>query len=665
MVQCGFKTAIHYRDEKTGEYIPYVCPEDIEEYILDSGLCIFHDGDPKIKEAHKQTIQKELTKKIEDSKLLICIGYCLPDISFEESHFDKSVNFSGAVFMGLINFSNAQFKEANFSETEFTRANFHGAQFTQKANFFKAKFTKEANFSETKFKEADFLMAEFTKACFSLAQFTRADFAGARFTGEANFIEAQFKEANFIEAQFKEVNFFKAQFITVRFSQAQFIKASFSEAQFSEAAVFHDARFTDQAYFAGARFTGEANFIETQFIQQAAFSKTQFAEKVSFYGAQFAYIADFPNAQFSKEAVFYEAQFNDEANFSGARFTSEAYFSSKFTDANFLRTQFADKANFHEAQFTKLADFSETYVKDATFTKAHFREAFFYKTQFADKADFSEIVSTTKKDNPQMDFHNVQFDIPEHITFLKANLSEVSFVNTDITRVRFGEDVMWGDKFKVREEREIEDQLKTKNSATDIQLGDVLAVYRNLRENYEFRMRYDEAGEFFVREMEMKRSYQTLNSRSRKNILRLKWWIKEISSLEEKNKVGLGQNDWISRNISLTGLYYHLSKYGQSFFRPTIFGIGIVLFSTLLWSIQPNAAGEFLVYNMNFSQVVNSSNLEVAFGRSLTNFLPSLSFGTPLNVGLLDVAFKIVGGAVTFGLIIIALRRKFERKFRH
>jgi hypothetical protein len=48
----------------------------------------------------------------------------------------------------------------------------------------------------------------------------------------------------------------------------------------------------------------------------------------------------------------------------------------------------------------------------------------------------------------------------------------------------------------------------------------------------------------------------------------------------------------------------------------------------------------------------------------LLYFLPSLSFGTD-TVGLLDVAFKIVGGAVTFGLIITALRRKFERKFRH
>ncbi len=132
----------------------------------------------------------------------------------------------------------------------------------------------------------------------------------------------------------------------------------------------------------------------------------------------------------------------------------------------------------------------------------------------------------------------------------------------------------------------------------------------------------------------------------------------------------MGQNDWFSRNISLTGLYYHLSKYGQSFSRPALFGVGIVLLSTLLWLTQPNPSGDFLLSNMTVPQLVTvnktsgQTNLEIAFVRSLTNFLPSLSFGTD-TVGLLDVAFKIVGGAVTFGMIIIALRRKFERKFRH
>jgi hypothetical protein len=37
-----------------------------------------------------------------------------------------------------------------------------------------------------------------------------------------------------------------------------------------------------------------------------------------------------------------------------------------------------------------------------------------------------------------------------------------------------------------------------------------MAIYRNLRENYEYRLRYDEAGEFFIREMELKRKLHTL-----------------------------------------------------------------------------------------------------------------------------------------------------------
>ena len=165
-----------------------------------------------------------------------------------------------------------------------------------------------------------------------------------------------------------------------------------------------------------------------------------------------------------------------------------------------------------------------------------------------EKVDFSDVQST-EKTYPHIDFHNVQFDNQEHTIFLKNNLSEVSFVNTDITRVRFGEDVVWGNNFKIREERDIEKRLETANIAKGIQLGDALAVYRNLRENYEFRMRYDEAGEFFIREMEMKRQYRQ-DTKDRQFQIR--------------------RNNPIVRNLSLTGLYYHLSKYGQSFSRPTI-----------------------------------------------------------------------------------------------
>ena len=51
--------------------------------------------------------------------------------------------------------------------------------------------------------------------------------------------------------------------------------------------------------------------------------------------------------------------------------------------------------------------------------------------------------------------------------------------------------------------------------------------------------------------------------------------------------------------------------------------------------------------------------------RSVADFIPLLPMGTGIEVGIIDYVIKIVGGAVTFGLIAIALRRRFERKYRH
>ena len=228
----------------------------------------------------------------------------------------------------------------------------------------------------------------------------------------------------------------------------------------------------------------------------------------------------------------------------------------------------------------------------------------------------------------------------------------------------------YGDKneYKILEENEIENSLMNHEKVQNIRLGSILAVYRSLRENYEYRLRYDEAGEFFIREMEMKRKYKEVGSKKNDG---------PTNGISVKNKndgqiiIEIRRNNWIIRNFSITGLYYHLSRYGQSFSRPSLFGIGIVLISTLLWLTQPNPAADFSIRDMTIPQIItipemdNKTNIEITLERGLTNFLPGLSFGTELNAGLLDVAFKIVGGAVTFGLIIIALRRKFERKFRH
>jgi hypothetical protein len=51
------------------------------------------------------------------------------------------------------------------------------------------------------------------------------------------------------------------------------------------------------------------------------------------------------------------------------------------------------------------------------------------------------------------------------------------------------------------------------------------------------------------------------------------------------------------------------------------------------------------------------------FQRSLADFLPLLSLPSEIKVGVIDYMIKIVVGVLTFGLIAIALRRKFERKY--
>jgi uncharacterized protein YjbI with pentapeptide repeats len=636
VVHCGFKIDIRYRDEETGEYVPYKCPET--ENILDSGLCIFHDEnylkESKNKEVNEQNFNRKFLEKMAISESLICIGYYLPDVSFEKKQFVKIVNFSGAVFVGKANFLEAQFTEAYFHYTQFkNEADFTEAQFTKEAHFYKAQFTKEAHFSGAHF---------FKTGDFYGANFTETNFAGAQFAEAANFEAAQFAQANFERARFAQ-------------------DANFSKSEFAQDANFFDARFT-RADFLGARFIDNANFASSEFKEKANFYRVVFHKEALFSNVRFVQGADFLGVDFGEKAHFNEARFHKEALFYQVRFLRG--------EADFVAVEFREKANFTDAEFRKKSNYTRSiFTEEAVFLGADFQnEVNFNGVQFLDKANFVSakfavgvnfslvhftkevLFSGAKFTNPILDFRSTWIDDQEHFVLPINDFSQVSFANTDISRIRFAADVVWGNGSKIRDEREIEDQLRVKNEAEGIKLGDILSVYRNLRDNYEFNMRYAEAGGFFIREMEINRLYTQTNRNGEERIKRRNVFF---------------------RNLSLTGLYYHLSRYGESFSRPALFGIGIVILSTLLWLTQPNPAADFSLQNITVPQIItvsemdNKTSIELAFERGLTNFLPSLSFGTELNVGLLDVAFKIVGGAVTFGLIIIALRRKFERKFRH
>lgn len=70
------------------------------------------------------------------------------------------------------------------------------------------------------------------------------------------------------------------------------------------------------------------------------------------------------------------------------------------------------------------------------------------------------------------------------------------------------------------------------------------------------------------------------------------------------------------------------------------------------------------ISKFTFSQSDNLTHYQKSCEWSILNFIPVLPSGTGIKLGLIDYTFKIIRGAVTFGLIIIALKRKIEREFR-
>jgi hypothetical protein len=55
--------------------------------------------------------------------------------------------------------------------------------------------------------------------------------------------------------------------------------------------------------------------------------------------------------------------------------------------------------------------------------------------------------------------------------------------------------------------------------------------------------------------------------------MELKRKYREVPSTEEEGSLEIKQNKWFRRNLfSLTDWYYHLSRYGESIWRPTVAG---------------------------------------------------------------------------------------------
>lgn len=377
-------------------------------------------------------------------------------------------------------------------------------------------------------------------------------------------------------------------------------------------------------YFTNSKFHGDVEFYDGIF-KIIDFTDAKFEGKFQMMSVDVTEIFSFTNTTWKeseKNVVEFELCNLKKTNFSINTVNSISFKCCKLDSSKFRTFTFRQNMVIDDSIFTGKVDFSDgrfcgkLTVSNTTF---HSNTSFQY-------SEFSNIAK----------FHNVDFK-EQSLVIFEGDLTNLSFIGTDITRIKFGGNTIWGgnDKYTIADDTEL-----VKNPEK-FNLSSVLAVYRNLRENYEFHLMYEEAGQFFVKEMELKRIYF------------------QDSSDDNKTKIKK-----IKRYFSITNCYNVLSKYGESLKRVSVWSL--ILFSAALiyFFIYPDifALNEAKpIGKIDYSTKLSEDlffRFEISLERTLSSFFQ-------INKGrLADYVIRIISLPI-LGVLFIVLRRRFERRFRH
>jgi hypothetical protein len=185
------------------------------------------------------------------------------------------------------------------------------------------------------------------------------------------------------------------------------------------------------------------------------------------------------------------------------------------SNAIFHRTTFEGDAYFNEAIFQKNAKFNETNSKGymafakTTFQKGEFKDAIFQKVSSIGAVIERSLHFAPKQVN-ELDFRNTEFLFRAHITadltqarFHHAHLQNVAFIDCEWPK----EKVHFGSRICIYEEKHMNDE------NVDLSFKGLETIYRNLKQNMQDHGDYSTAGEFYYREMEMKRKGATIKNR--------------------------------------------------------------------------------------------------------------------------------------------------------
>lgn len=597
---------IEYFDSKEKKSVLYRCPYQNYEYdeIDSKWYCIFHC----------KRDDKDIKKFYNDFKFIYEKG----NHSFIGFIFPNGFNFKKLkVEMGSLKFKNAIFYESLFKNAvSFDKAEFFGDDGT---NFEKAKFTGDdvvsfhssvfmglggVNFSQVKFLNK--YGAHFRKTQF-LCQGV-VNFSGTLFNND---IGADFSDSIFLGNY--GVDFYNAKFSgkgKVDFSKSEIkngLNLTNTEFKCRDGVIFKNAKFIE----------GKVNFRSVKFFSKKGvdFSNSQFLTSDGIY---------FSNVDFLSNSTidFSGAKFSDKASFENTTFFNEKEFLGNKNTIDFGKASFENNIIFRNTKFDTSVSFKHSIFKE---------DVEFIGNNKTEKIEENHIFS----DKHHVDFRDVTFEKPEKVIFNMVNLSRARFLNTDISKVRLIE-VDWKGK-EDKKDFSIVDRIKDFFKLKRLKLYDeefadeenthyqVDYLYKQLRLNYENTGRNQEAGDFFLGEMERRR----------------KW---------------TGEGKFIK---FLLFLYRHISAYGE---RPLKALICIFIFWVFFGLIY---------YLIGIDTINNPSNtFNNDFWNGLMVSLKTMTLGrVSLNYDVMSCKFvPIVKGVQTIlsatflSMFILAMNRKFRRK---
>jgi hypothetical protein len=424
-------------------------------------------------------------------------------------------------------------------------------------------------------------------------------------------------------------------------------------AEAGENEAFFERFIFPQVDIRGREFQAACRFDGATFTQDANFDFATFKQYANFDGATFKQKADFYAATFTQNASFFGAAFTQRANFQRAAFTQ---------GANFILATFKQKADFYAATFTQDANFDfATFTQVAGFWSTRFHgRADWRRCNFLDQAEFrhTQFLPTIDR-TPSGVFYLAKFARPAEAVFDDVDLSHALFHNSDASQVWFTSSVKWAKResnrgLAVFEETVPLDQDFERELQRDGQRDyrAVAQIYQQLKKNYDSRLDYWTANEFHFGEMEMKR----LAGPTGGPLLRLRRWLHP--------------------RLSLVALYRYASDYGNSYGKPMLWLLGIlVLFAALfplpgvglkrqgasqaesyasVWNLQ-KSYGENLWREGRLAGKGAIAAVDTATFQKSAEYAPAYPWGRVLAI------FETLLTSTLFGLFLLAIRRQFRR----